>query len=254
MSEQVDEEQVGEEQASEEQASEEDGGHGSGPAGGSESSPAGAVGHALRDRILDWTEAGLWIALLGAGSLVALAILKIDSPLDRTGWPPAVAPDELIEAEDMPVLDKSRDFTFWLQPTSGFEGGGWSKDGQMFAFGTVKGDWIELELPDLPTATYTVELFLTKSQDYGVVQVSLNDSPVGAFDLWSGRGVVPTGSLDLGDIELAGDGDVLRLEVGGPNPRAAAPFFQFGIDGIRLQVVDAGEPSQGPADSAAARP
>jgi hypothetical protein len=29
-----------------------------------------------RGRILDWTEAGLWIALLVVGSLVALAVLR----------------------------------------------------------------------------------------------------------------------------------------------------------------------------------
>ncbi len=195
-----------------------------------------------RDRILDWTEAALWMALIGIGSLVALAMLRIDSPLDRSGWPPAKAPDELIEAEDMEVLGKSRDFTFWLQPTSGFQGGGWSKDGHMFAFGTVNGDWLELELPELETGTYWVELFMTKSRDYGIVTVSMNDEQIGEFDLWSGRGVEPTGSLDLGEIELAGDGDVLRLTVGGPNPHATAPFFQFGVDGIRVESVEPVDP------------
>jgi hypothetical protein len=210
--------------------------------GAPEAAEAAPSGRKRGDRVLDWVEAVLWLALVGAGSLVALAMLRIDSPLDRSGWAPTKAPDELIEAEDMEVLGKSRDFTFWLQPTTAFQGGGWSKDGHMFAFGTVKGDWIELELPDLDTGTYWVELFLTKSMDYGIVTVSLNDEPVGEFDLWSGRGVEPTGSLDLGEVELAGDGDVLRLEVGGTNPRAAAPFFQFGVDGIRVEIVEPVEP------------
>ena len=98
--------------------------------------------------------------------------------------------------------------------------------------------------PDVAKARGQVqaELFLTKSQDYGIVKVLLNDNPVGEFDLWSGRGVEPTGELDLGEVELAGDGDVLRLTVGGPNPRAAAPFFQFGVDGIRLEQVEPVEP------------
>jgi hypothetical protein len=218
------------------------GGEAAGSAGGSAPPPSSAVGRGVRDRILDWTEAVLWLALIGIGSLVTLAMLRIDSPLDRSGWPPAKAPDELIEAEDLEVLGKSREFTFWLQPTSGFPGGGWSKGGHMFAFGTVNGDWLELELPELESGFYWVELFLTKSRDYGIVTVSLNDEPVGEFDLWSGRGVEPTGSLDLGEVELAGDGDVLRLTVGGPNPRAAAPFFQFGVDGIRLEQVEPIDP------------
>ena len=57
------------------------------------------------------------------------------------------------------------------------------------------------------------------------------------------KGFVPTrarprrlgkGALDLGEVELRGHGDVLRLEVIGANPSAAPPHFQFGIDGVRL--------------------
>jgi hypothetical protein len=59
--------------------------------------------------------------------------------------------------------------------------------------------------------------------------------PIGEeIDLWSGRGVVPTGPLDLGRVELRGREDVLRFEVTGANPGARLPYFQFGIDGIRL--------------------
>ena len=175
----------------------------------------------------------LWIALLAVGSLITLTVLE-----EKSGRPQSAektAAEVSVEAEDMRVVAKSRDFTFWLQPTTDFPAGRWSKDGQMFAHGARKGDWIELELPEREPGSYRLELILTRSMDYGIVAVSFNGIRVGEeIDLLSRRGVVPTDPLDLGPVELRGSGDVLRLEVTGANPASRAPFFQFGIDGVRL--------------------
>ena len=141
------------------------------------------------------------------------------------------------------MIAKSGDFTFWLQPSTAFPGGRWSKDGHMFAQNVKKGDWIDLRLPEREPGNHRLALFLTKSGDYGIVTVSLNGIQVGTFDLWSGRGVLPTGALDLGEVELRGREDVLRLAVEATNIRATMPFYQFGIDGIRFgePVPDAGD-------------
>lgn len=185
------------------------------------------------DRALDLAEAFLWIALLAVGSLIALTVLKEDSGRPTRTKQPAA--EVSVEAEDMRVVARSRDFTFWLQPTTDFPAGRWSKDGQMFAHGARKGDWIDLELPERKPGPYRLELILTRSVDYGIVSVSFNGVPIGEeIDLWSNRGVVPTEPLDLGPVELRGSGDVMRLEVTGANPAARAPYFQFGIDGVRL--------------------
>jgi hypothetical protein len=185
------------------------------------------------DRWLDGIEALLWIGLLVFGSVVALAVLR-----DREGQRPPehlVAPSGLIEAEQLRLVGKSREFDFWLQPTSSFGGGRWSEDGQMLAVGTQQGDWIELELPEREPGPQRLELFLTRAADYGVVALSLNGTPLGGeVDLFSDRGVVPTGALDLGAVELRGKGDVLRIRVVRANEKTAPPHFQFGIDGLRL--------------------
>jgi len=185
------------------------------------------------DRALDVVEALLWLALLVVGSLVALAVMR-----ESSGRPPRTshhAVEASVEAEEMRVVARSRPFTFWLQPTSGFLAGRWSKDGHMFAIGARKHDWIELELPEREPGSYRLELLLTKSADYGIVSVSLNGATIGEkIDLWSDRGVVPTGPLDFGRVALRGRGDRLRLDVIGTNPGASSPYFQFGIDGIRL--------------------
>lgn len=187
------------------------------------------------DRWLDGIEAILWLGLLVVGSIVAFAVLR-DVEGNR---PPEhlVAPSGLIEAEELRLLGKSREFSFWLQPTSSFTGGRWSKDGQMLAAGTQAGDWVELELPERDAGRQRVEVFLTKAADYGVVALSLNGTALGSeIDLFSDRGVMPTGALDLGAVELRGRGDVLRLAVLRANEKAAPPHFQFGIDGIRLST------------------
>jgi len=187
-------------------------------------------------RILDLTEAGLWIALLIVGSLVALAVLRDGEARNRIRADVKPAPGGLIEAENLPVIAKSREFSFWLQPSTGFSGGKWSADGHMFAHDTTDGDWIELRLPEQEPGRYALELYMTKAADYGIIAVSVNGARRGTFDLWSGRGVLPTGALKLGDVELGGRDDVIRFAVEGKNPYAVAPFFQFGIDGIRIEA------------------
>jgi len=201
-----------------------------------------------RARILDWTEAGLWVALLVVGSFVALAVLRDSETRNRPRADAKPAPGGLIEAENLTVLGKSRDFTFWLQPTSAFRDGNWSKDGHMFASSPIKGDWIDLRLPEQEPGEYKLDLFMTKAADYGIIEVSVNEVPLGTFDLLSLRGVVPTGALDLGSVRLSGSKNVLRLEVVGTNPNAAPPFYQFGIDGIRIAKM--ASPARGEADEA----
>lgn len=186
-------------------------------------------------RILDLTEAGLWVVLIVVGVLVALAVLRDNETRHRPSPSAKPPPGGLIEAEDLKLIAKSREFSFWLQPSSGFTGGYWSKDGHMFAHGTEIGDWVELRLPEYEPGRYAIELFMTKAADYGIVAVYVNNVRLGAFDLWSGRGVVPSGKLEVGEVELAGRKNLLRLAVEGKNPNAAAPFFQFGIDGIRIR-------------------
>ena len=65
-------------------------------------------------------------------SITLAAALAVGATL--TGWGVTSAGAETnltvytaIEAEDLKVIAKSRNFTFWLQPSDGFSGGNWSK-------------------------------------------------------------------------------------------------------------------------------
>ena len=185
-------------------------------------------------RVLDVAELVLWPALLIFGSLVAWEIFEQGK---EAGWPPGVfsAPSHIVDAEDLHLATLSRSFQVRLQPTSNFSRGRWSGDRHMFVVGMRKGDWLELELPVSDPGRYGLELFLTRSHDYGIVVVSLNGEPAGGeVDLWSGEGVVPSGPIDLGLVELGEAPNVLRITVVGTNSHSTAPFYQFGIDGVRL--------------------
>ncbi|MEN8160599.1 MAG: hypothetical protein ABFS41_11065 [Myxococcota bacterium] len=187
------------------------------------------------DRWLDAAEALLWLGLLGFGSAVALTVFREASPPPPSD--PFAEPADIIEAEALPVVDRSRAFTFWQQPTDGFARGRWSGDAQMLGTNTRRGDWIELGLPERTPGPRRIELFLTRAADYGVVRIRLNGRPLGGpIDLFSDAGVVPTGAVDLGVVTLGAEGDRLRIEVVGTNERSAPPHFQFGIDGVRLSA------------------
>ncbi len=120
-------------------------------------------GAGAHDRILDLAEAGLWIVLLVIGTLVALEVPRSEVPRSRPIAERGPAPTGLIEAENLPVIAKSGDFNFWLQPSTAFPGGRWSKDGHMFAQNVKKGDWIDLRLPEREPGNHRLALFLTRS-------------------------------------------------------------------------------------------
>ncbi len=185
---------------------------------------------------LDVSERLLWAMLM----LLAFAsVLTVEAGRPSRPAPAAQAPAGLIEAESLKVVAKSREFTWWLQPTSSFPAGTWSKDGHMFAFGTERGDWIDLALPAAPAGEYQLALYFTKASDYAVVSVSVNGQSSGEpIDLWSGTGVETMEPVELPTLSLEGDGDVLRIQASDANPAASPPFYQFGLDGIRLSRTE----------------
>jgi hypothetical protein len=141
---------------------------------------------------------------------------------------------DMIEAETLPVIGKTSDFGLVPQDTSPFTAGRWSGDQHLFVATRSEGDALTLGLPAVEAGTYRLTLYMTRSYDYGIVRVLVNGVPVGVpLDLWA-WGVEATGPLTMGDTTLSGRDDVIRFEVAGRNERAAAPFYQFGIDGLVL--------------------
>lgn len=176
------------------------------------------------------------ILLAGMATVVVLFGWEILNPkLIRPPPPPGL--ETLLDAENLPVIAKNREFPLGVQGTSDFSTGKWNRDGQLFGFGDVKpGDWVEWSLPVAVSGNYVVDLYLTQARDYGIVRPTLNGALAGPdIDLWATDGVIrPTGPVTLGTYRLEAPMASLRLQVVGRNPKNDPPHYQFGIDGVRM--------------------
>ncbi len=137
-----------------------------------------------------------------------------------------------LEGESLKVLSKTGGNPH-EQP---LEMGQWSNDTHLWWTGAKPGDKLELAIPVEKAGRYKLSLQLTKAQDYGIVQLSLDgqklNDPVDLFN----RGVIPTGPLAFGIRELAAGQHKLGVEILGANP-AAVKAYMFGLDYIKLEPV-----------------
>jgi hypothetical protein len=142
-----------------------------------------------------------------------------------------------IEGENLTVLKKSGPFSVAPQPMLVFSDkqNKWSGDSQLFGMATKNGDWVELGLPVKSEGTYRLVVYLTKADDYGVVQFHLNGKPIGPpIDGFNAR-VIATGPIDLGPAELKAGLATLRIEVVDTNPRSVRNRYMWGLDCVRLE-------------------
>jgi hypothetical protein len=169
------------------------------------------------------------VAIAAAFVYEAIRISNLEtlarSPLDIPGF---------IEADNLRVVKKEGDFAILTQDTASFRGR-WSEQDHLFVCTSSAGQSISLKLPDTDPGSYLVQVYLTKSWDYGIVQLYINGKKVGPpIDLWS-PAIESTGPLLLGKVVLKGANDIVLVEVTGKNKAASQPFYQFGIDGFVLQ-------------------
>jgi hypothetical protein len=138
-----------------------------------------------------------------------------------------------VEGESIKVLEASGGRTT-VQPMAGFKKDRWSGDAQLFWLEAKPGDKLTVELPVPASGTYELAAALTMARDYGIVQLHLDDKPLGKpLDLYSYPDVVTTGVLKLGRHELKEGNHKLTFEITGANP-AAVKAYMVGIDYVRL--------------------
>jgi putative membrane-bound dehydrogenase-like protein len=122
------------------------------------------------------------------------------------------------------------------QDMSGFGGDTWSGSSQLFWTGGRPGDKLTLDLPQF-TGTVDIDVVLTCARDYGIVQLSLDDQPLGdPIDLFD-RNVVTTGVLSFTGIQVKGTKHTLTAQIVGAN-RQAKKSFMVAVDYIRIKQAD----------------
>ena len=109
--------------------------------------------------------------------------------------------------------------------------GDWSGDAQLLV-GAREESHVTLELPPRVEGDYRFDLYATRAPDYGIVQVLLDDHPLGEpLDLYAPI-VVPTGAVPLGRVHLTPEAHSLTFRVVGWHEESTGRIF--GIDCIDL--------------------
>ena len=144
-----------------------------------------------------------------------------------------------IEGEKLKIVNISGHFDVGPQDMGPFGEGKWSGDSHLWVRPARRGEWLDLKLPVKAEGRYHVIVYLTKARDYGIVQFRLDGRSVGPpIDCFQPDGVVSTGAIDLGTVELKKGAATLRGEVIGTNPRAEGLRYMWGLDCVVLKPAD----------------
>jgi len=123
-----------------------------------------------------------------------------------------------------------------VQDMGKFGGDKWSNDSQLWWTGARVGSVLTLDLPEF-TGTVDVDIVMTTASDYGVVQLSLDDQPLGKpIDLFN-KSVETTGVVSFPKISVKGNKHALKVLVVGANPKAKKSHM-FALDYLRLKTAN----------------
>jgi hypothetical protein len=150
--------------------------------------------------------------------------------LSYLGSSTALRIKQVIEGESLVIAGSSHRFPVEVEVMPYDK---WSSSAQLSARAPASGDWVDLMLPDGRPGKYEMTLYLTKSDDYGIVQVLLNGKRAGAAqDLYAAQRA-PSGAVRLGTVELKHTGNTLRIQVIGKNSQSTG--YAFGLDALRFR-------------------
>jgi hypothetical protein len=143
--------------------------------------------------------------------------------------PPEVVPGAL-EGEGLKILAVSGGNVARQE----VDGTKWSGGAHLWWTGAEPGDTLDLAVPVKESGTYRLKAQLTLSYDYGIVQFSLDDRPLGdPIDLYR-KEPGPSGERDFGLHKLEPGEHIFRLKVIGTN-KEAKPLYMAGLDYLLLQ-------------------
>jgi WD40 repeat protein len=147
--------------------------------------------------------------------------------------PPAVVIHKAIEAENLPISAQN-DCQAEIQDMANWQRENWGNGHQLLC-AAQKCGYIELEVPVAGGGVFQLEVRFTRAPNYGVVQVSVDDKPIGQpFDGFS-PGLVPSVRVELGQVDLARGEHRVRFTAVDKD-RQSTDFF-MGIDCLELRPL-----------------
>ncbi len=167
------------------------------------------------------------IAYLGTPAQVSLRGPK--APIDpKTGKVP-----NAIEGETMKIIGKTAGSAA-SQGMGGFTKDRWSGNDHLWWTGAAPGAKLELELTVPADGPYQLETVLCMARDYAIVQLLIDNEPLGEpIDCYNDPDVITTGVITPTPRQLTKGTHKLTLQIVGANPKAAKGFM-VGLDYVRL--------------------
>jgi hypothetical protein len=183
-----------------------------------------------RDTYMDYAPTTFWYARPGASANVQpdpeTARKKVTLLREQIVQVRRVK--DAIEAETLDVVKKTGGQT-QIQSVPKFR---WSGDRQLWWIDGKAGDRLVVEFPVQRAGRYKVTAALTRANDYGIVELQVNDTPAGRFDRFHPS--VAHDALELGVFELKAGRNQLAAEIVGANPKAIKRHM-FGLDYLLLE-------------------
>lgn len=154
---------------------------------------------------------------------------------------PENAPTGALEIEQLEIR-ASASAECSTQEMDRFGAGNWSKGRQLFCRAQAPELFVTVQLPVTASALWRLDLYATRAPDFGVLEVYLDNEPIGAaYDGWA-PDVLASGAIALGQQRLAAGPHELSFLVRRKNP--ASSGSHFGVDAIAL--VPVGQAAAGP--------
>ena len=142
-----------------------------------------------------------------------------------------------IEGEAMKVLEKSRGTTQG-QDMRAFPKDRWSANNHLWWTGGQPSDSLSLEFEIAQDGQYMPEMVLTKARDYAIVQLMIDQTPLGdPIDCFNTPEVITTGLIKFAPRQLAQGKHTLKIQIVGKHPEAV-PGYMVGIDFLKFSRVE----------------
>ncbi len=174
----------------------------------------------------------------GEHTLVIEAVTPGVVGLDTLWWkrlgPIAFRAEGVLEAEGLRIVAHSEGTVTEIQD---LDLARWSAGQHLWVRATDEGEFVEFEVPVPAPGRWAIDVQLTRSYDYGIVQVTIDGKPAGApVDTFNhdahAVALLPVVTLPARDL---GASMRLRLQVVGTAPTSEAPGHYFGVDWVRLR-------------------
>lgn len=167
--------------------------------------------------------------------------VNADDPIQFEYELPEAPPDpatfammNAIEIENVLPMKLTGSLQYDRQDMRGFPDGVWSCGRQITLFAGKAGDSATFEFSPAEEGTYSLSLFATKANDYGIMEVSLNGGKPVRVDCYF-TSVVNSGEIALGEVATRNGKITMTVRIAGKNEKSRGTLL--GLDYLLMEKI-----------------